>query len=70
MGLLSKKTGLYRTHSVKVFCFNTEDLNNIENEVNRWLQEYDDHFDVVDIKLSECQNKTVILIHYKKKEAN
>ncbi|MBR4147862.1 MAG: hypothetical protein IKU00_08250 [Bacteroidales bacterium] len=59
--------GMNNTNSVKVFHDNIEE---IQDKVNQWLQVNDKYVDVVDIKLSECQNKTIVLIHYKKKETN
>ena len=69
MAKACRKTGKYRTNFVAVLYV---DVNNedFEDKVNQWLQEKEDLFDIVDIKLSECQNKTIVLIHYKKKETN
>lgn len=62
---MAVRQGMKRTYGVQLFHDNIE---NIQDNVNQWLQVNDKYVDVVDIKLSECQNKTVALIFYKKKE--
>lgn len=68
MSILSKKTGLYTTNFVRVLYFNVND-EDIEDKVNHCIAENDDS-DVVEIKLSECQTKTIVLIHFRRKETN
>ena len=60
----------YRTTIAKVLYVNSEDL---EIELNKWLSENEDDFEITDIKLSscyfrDCQTKSVVVILYKKKE--
>ena len=62
---MAVRQGMNRTYGVQLFLDNIE---NIQEKVNQWLQVNDKYVDVVDIKLYECQNKTVVLIFYKKKE--
>jgi hypothetical protein len=64
---MAVRQGMKRTYGVQLFHDNIE---NIQDKVNRWLQVNDKYVDVVDIKLSECQDETVILILYKKKETD
>ena len=69
VAVAGRKTEKYRTNFVVVLYVNVNN-EDIEVKVNQWLKDNENLFDVVDIKLSECQNKTVVLIHYRKKEEN
>ena len=66
MSIANKKTGKYTINFVRVLYVNVND-EDIEDKVNRCIFE-NEGSDVVDIKLSECQAKTVVLIHFKRKE--
>ena len=66
MAVAIRKTGKYTTNFVRVLYVNVND-EDIEDKVNYCI--FDNKgSDVVDIKLSECQAKTIVLIHFKRKE--
>lgn len=50
--------GKKEKYSVKVFYVNTEDL---EKELNDWLDTLDKYHELIDVKLSSCQNKSVAM---------
>ncbi len=60
----------YQTTFVKEIYVNSEDL---EKELNQWLKDNEDNYNIMDIKISSCyfrncQTKSVVVILYKKKE--
>ena len=68
MAVAKRIAGKYSTNFVRVLYVDVNE-EDIEDKVNQCLKDNDD-FDVVDIKLSKCQTKTVVLIRFKKKEKN
>lgn len=59
----------YRITFAKVIYANSSD---VEKELNQWLEENEQVYEIIDIKLSscyfrDCQTKTTILILYKKR---
>ena len=66
MAVASRKTGKYTTNFVRVLYVNVNN-EDIEGKVNQCILD-NEGSDVVDIKLLECQAKTIVLIHFKKKE--
>ena len=72
MAVLGKKpvsVSRYQTTFVKEIYVNSED---VEKELNRWLKDNEDDYEIVDIKVSSChfrdlQTKTIVLIFYRKK---
>ena len=59
----------YRITFAKVIYANSSD---VEKELNKWLEENEQVYEIVDIKLSscyfrDCQTKTIVLILYKKR---
>ena len=67
MAVAKRVTGKYTTNFVRVLYVNVNN-EDIEGKVNQCILD-NEGSDVVDIKLSECQAKTVVLILFKKKEA-
>ena len=65
MAVARRKTGKYTTNFIRVLYFNVND-EDIEGKVNLCINDNDDS-DVVDIKLSECQAKAIVLIHFKRR---
>lgn len=62
----------YQTTFVKEFFVNSED---VEKELNQWLKDNEENYEIVDIKISscyfrDCQTKTIVLILYREKANN
>ena len=68
MAVAKRETGKYTANYVRVLYVNVND-EDIEGKINKCIYENDDS-DVVEIKLSECQTKTIVLIHFRRKETN
>ena len=65
MAVAKRETGKYTTNYVKVLYVNVND-DDIEGKVNLCIKDNDDS-DVVDIKLSACQTKTIVMIHFRRR---
>ena len=72
MTVLGKKpvsVSRYQTTFVKEIYVNSEE---VENELNQWLKDNEEDYEILDIKVSSChfrdlQTKTIVLIFYRKK---
>ena len=72
MTVLGKKpvsASRYQTTFVKEIYVNSEE---VENELNQWLKDNEEDYEILDIKVSSChfrdlQTKTIVLIFYRKK---
>ena len=72
MSIGGRYSGKYRTTFAKVIYANSSD---VEKELNQWLKENENDYEIVDIKLSSChfrdlQTKTIVLILYRRKTSD
>ena len=68
MSISNKRTDKYRKTFVKVF---QSDIKNIQDELNSWIKENEEDFEIVDIKLSsDCQSKAVAMVVFRHVEEN
>ena len=75
MPVLGKKpvpVSRYQATFVKELYVNSED---VETELNQWLKDNEENFEIMDIKISscyfrDCQTKTIVLIFYRETDKN